>query len=154
MTLNSTIMIHQCTWGGIGTNAQMQDRARSADAIMRKMRKIYMDETLLGAQYSDPKQRVAYLESLLEHDTYLDYNECEKYGFLQNVNCEEELTEENQETIEKMVVEMLKKQKQEKEEKKKNFGKEPASTPKKTTKKEPEKKEPTKKTPSKTKSQG
>ena len=136
MTQNSTIMIHQCSWGGIGTNAHMQDTARSAESIMRKMVRIYATETLLGAQYTDPKQRKLYLDSLLEHDQYLDYADCEKFGFLQECDCENELTEKNQEAVEKFVGQLLEAQKKEKEAKR-----HPSETPKKAApKKSPAKK--------------
>lgn len=144
MTPNSTVMIHQCSWGGIGTNAQMQDRARSAESIMRKMKKIYSEETLLGAQYTDAKQKDMYLESLLEHDTYLDYAQCEKFGFLQDCGSDEELTEENQKILEEKVTELLLKQKKEREDAKNGKLKEAGKKVKKekTPKEEKPKKEP------------
>jgi ATP-dependent Clp endopeptidase proteolytic subunit ClpP len=150
MTQNSTVMIHQCSWGGYGTDAHMKDTARSVESIMRKMVRIYANETLLGAQLTDPKQRKLYLDQLLEHDTYLDYAECEKFGFLQDCDCENELSEQNQEAVEKYVEELLKKQIEEKEAKK--AGKTVEKTPAKETskkKKSTEKESTPKKAPTK-----
>ncbi len=79
---NSVFLMHQCSWGAWGENRYMQDEAENSRKLMSRLRKIYLDETEIGKEYTDPKERESYIQAILEHDRYFSKEECEKLGIL------------------------------------------------------------------------
>lgn len=95
MSDNSCFLMHQCSWGDVGDNRYMQDQAENSRKLMAQLRKIYMDETNIGKEYTDEKEREAYIQSILEHDRYFSKEECKQLGILSEENEDEPLSEES-----------------------------------------------------------
>ena len=87
MLENSVFLMHQCSWGAWGENRYMQDEAENSRKLMSRLRHIYMEETEIGNEYEDPKQREAFIQSILEHDRYFSKEECQQLGILK-CDCE------------------------------------------------------------------
>ena len=79
---NSVFLMHQCSWGAWGENRYMQDEAENSRKLMSRLRHIYMDETEIGIEYKDEKQREMFVQSILEHDRYFSKEECKQLGIL------------------------------------------------------------------------
>ena len=96
MSDNSVFLMHQCSWGAWGENRYMQDEAENCRKLMSRLRKIYMDETQIGIEYKDAKQREMYIQTILEHDRYFSKDECDQLGILKcECNGEPPLSEES-----------------------------------------------------------
>lgn len=95
MSDNSCFLMHQCSWGDVGDNRYMQDQAENSRKLMAQLRKIYMDETNIGKEYTDEKEREAYIQSILEHDRYFSKEECKQLGILSEEDEDEPLSEES-----------------------------------------------------------
>ena len=95
MSDNSCFLMHQCSWGDIGDNRYMQDQAENSRKLMAQLRKIYMEETNIGKEYTDEKEREAYIQSILEHDRYFSKEECKQLGILSEEDEDEPLSEES-----------------------------------------------------------
>lgn len=93
---NSVFLMHQCSWGAWGENRYMQDEAENSRKLMSRLRHIYMEETEIGKEYTDPKQREAFIQSILEHDRYFSKEECLQLGILKcDCSDEQPLSEES-----------------------------------------------------------
>lgn len=140
MSPNSTFLMHQCSWGAWGENRFMQDHAANADKAMKKLRKIYMEETKIASD-RDEKEREAYIQHLLEHDYELDSEQCEELGICSKDEDDDdvELSEERVAKLQEFVKKLADEQKKE------NAKKEKADSTKTETKKAPAKKAPAKK---------
>jgi ATP-dependent protease ClpP protease subunit len=95
MSDNSCFLMHQCSWGDVGDNRYMQDQAENSRKLMAQLRKIYMEETNIGKEYTDEKEREAYIQSILEHDRYFSKEECKQLGILSEEDEDEPLSEES-----------------------------------------------------------
>ena len=96
MSDNSVFLMHQCSWGAWGENRYMQDEAENSRKLMSRLRKIYMEETDIGSEYKDAKQREMFIQSILEHDRYFSKEECDQLGILKcECNGEPPLSEES-----------------------------------------------------------
>lgn len=95
MSDNSCFLMHQCSWGDSGDNRYMQDQAENSRKLMAQLRKIYMEETNIGKEYTDEKEREAYIQSILEHDRYFSKEECKQLGILSEEDEDEPLSEES-----------------------------------------------------------
>lgn len=140
MTLHSTFMIHQCSWGGYGQNRKMQDMALNAEKLMAKLRRIYFTETTFGATNSkgeklSDEDRILYIQQQLEHDIEWSYDECKRYGVIDIPFEEYQLSPENQIKVEEFAEKLLKAQQAQKE--KDSKSKEKKSIFKKETKEKP-----------------
>ena len=143
---NSVFLMHQCSWGAWGENRYMQDEAENSRKLMSRLRHIYMDETEIGIEYKDEKQREMFVQSILEHDRYFSKEECKQLGILK-CECDGEppLSEESIAKLNDFAQKLF-----EEEQKKKNKDKKVASDKKvapeeKAPKAKPAKKEPAKK---------
>lgn len=153
MSDNSVFLMHQCSWGAWGDNRYMQDEAENSRKLMARLRAIYMEETDIGKEFEDEKQREAYVQSILEHDRFFSKDECKQLGILK---CESDdtptLSEESIEKINAFAQELFEKEQKAKEKAEEKETKKPArrerkvkEAPSKTT----PKKAPAKKTPAK-----
>ena len=150
MSPNSVFLMHQCSWGAWGENRFMQDLSVNADKAMKRLRKIYMEETKIGEDH--PDNRESYIQHLLEHDYELSAEECEAFGITtpSDDDDEVELSDERVELLQNYVKKLAAEQKKEnakKEAEEKEGGKKKApakkAAPKATPKKKPAKKDET-----------
>ena len=145
MSPNSVYLMHQCSWGAWGDNRFMQDLATNADKSMKRIRKIYLDETKIAEDRS-PQEREAYIQHLLEHDFELSAEECEQFGICtacdddDEVELSDERMEKLQSFIKKLAVEQKKENQKKEAEEKELAMKKPDD--KKPSKKAPKAKEP------------
>lgn len=147
MSDNSCFLMHQCSWGDVGDNRYMQDQAENSRKLMSQLRKIYMNETGIGKEYTDEKEREAYIQSILEHDRYFSKEECKQLGILTDEDEEEPLSEESLAKLNEFAQKLFE---QEQKEKNKGKNKKEVAEPKEESKKKsPAKKEPVKKEPTK-----
>lgn len=131
MSENSTILIHQLSSAMWGNYNQMCDEKTNMDKAMDKLRKIYLMETGIGVTEEmnrkvlelkdDPIaqeklaesfdiDRLEELNNLLSHDLELNIDECKKLGLIDPdivTPLSLELTEENQEKVQKFVEKLL-----------------------------------------------
>jgi hypothetical protein len=128
----------------------MQDLSVNADKAMKRLRKIYMEETKIGEDH--PDNRESYIQHLLEHDYELSAEECEAFGITtpSDDDDEVELSDERVELLQNYVKKLAAEQKKEnakKEAEEKEGGKKKApakkAAPKATPKKKPAKKDET-----------
>lgn len=140
MSDNSVFLMHQCSWGAYGDNRYMQDEAENSRKLMTRLRAIYMEETDIGKEYEDEKEREAYVQSILEHDRYFSKDECKQLGILKSeMDDAPSLSEESINKLNEYAQKLFEEEQKAKEkEEKKEEKKAPA---KKTTKKAPAKKE-------------
>lgn len=148
MSDNSCFLMHQCSWGDVGDNRYMQDQAENSRKLMAQLRKIYMEETNIGKEYTDEKEREAYIQSILEHDRYFSKEECKQLGILSEEDEDEPLSEESLAKLNEFAQKLFE---QEQKEKSKSTKKATKKTDKKTEEKVVEEKETkaTKKAPAK-----
>ena len=145
MSPNSVYLMHQCSWGAWGDNRFMQDLATNADKSMKRIRKIYLDETKIAEDRS-LQEREAYIQHLLEHDFELSAEECEQFGICtacdddDEVELSDERMEKLQSFIKKLAVEQKKENQKKEAEEKELAMKKPDD--KKPSKKAPKAKEP------------
>lgn len=120
MSPNSSFLMHQCSWGAYGDNRLMQDLAGNANKDMKRLRKIYMTETKIGSEFTDPVEREKYVQHLLEHDFEFDAEECEKFGIC--TPCEDddgdvELSEERVKKLQDFIKKLAEEQQKENDKK-------------------------------------
>lgn len=101
MSPNSTFLMHQCSWGCWGDNRFMQDHAENAEKAMSKLRKIYFEETSIAKGRPD-KERLAYIQHLLEHDYELSVEECVDFGIIDEPEDDDDDVELSEERVEKL----------------------------------------------------
>lgn len=148
MSPNSVFLMHQCSWGAWGENRLMQDLAVNSDKAMKRLRKIYMEETKIGADRGE--NREAYIQHLLEHDFEFDSTECENLGICTTCDDEDEDVELSDERVEKLQEYIKKLATEQKKENAKKAAEEKKPSPEKKSvekkKKEPKKPKETKTT--------
>jgi ATP-dependent protease ClpP protease subunit len=70
------MLIHQVRSGLWGSFAEFQDEIQNLELIMRYIKQIYLEHTNIPE--SD-------LVEILKHDTYLNAEECIKYGLVDEI---------------------------------------------------------------------
>ena len=73
---NSFMLIHQVRGGLWGSFSEFKDEMQNLELIMKYIRGIYLTHTKI------PESDLA---EILDHDTYLDANECIKYGLVDEI---------------------------------------------------------------------
>jgi len=73
---NAYMLIHQLSGGAWGNYMQLRDAQQNSDALMAKIRGIYMQYTKLSAKR---------LDDILKHDLWFDAKTCLKYGLVDEI---------------------------------------------------------------------
>lgn len=116
MSPNSVFLMHQLSWWDGGKNVYMQDQATNCEHIMERLRKIYLTETTIGAQFSSDEEREKAIQGLLEHDLYLGLEDCKKFGIVTEEDDDDiELSEERTKKLQDYVKNVFMEQKAENE---------------------------------------
>ena len=76
ITKNSYMLIHQLSGFSFGTYNEIKDHNENITKIMNRMKRIYKERTKLD------KKELAYL---INHDLYMDSEECLKKGFVDEI---------------------------------------------------------------------
>lgn len=109
VTKNSSVLLHQPSWGSFGQHRYMSDMKSNVDKLFDRIIKIYIKETKIGAELP-PEERYSYIKNLCEHDYELDSEECALLGISTVSTAEPRLTEENTEKVNNYVLKLLEEQ--------------------------------------------
>ena len=129
MTNNSVVLVHQLSYGAEGNMTQLTDAHINAEHAMKRLLDIYLNDTKLGYPLDEQgkikltnhnmsdeelyEYRKTNIQELLKRDLELDKSNCMAYGIVtwdDNTDCcyDSELTEEEQEQVEKYAEELIK----------------------------------------------